>query len=341
MPGENQYLFVSYAREELERVRPLVDAVRKEFASRALPVSVWMDILNLNPGERWEAAILEALEASVGLLFFLSAESVRSDWVRRQLEIADTTSDRLIIPIFLDEPMLVWKDIPEKLITLQTVSFVGRPSPEDTARAAALIAEATEGYLRATPRPRLAVTKAEAPVIAADIARDLRSSVEEQVPEGPPKSVFVVHGHDSAALTQLEEFLDLVGIEALVLSRKDESPQSLFQKFMTIGGGARFAIVLLGADDYGASRQQYDASGVGDRALQFRARQNVVLELGFFYGKLGWENVFVVHKSPDRVFPNFELPSDLGGVVFDSIEDPIWRKKLAGKLSTAGFELRD
>jgi hypothetical protein len=69
-----------------------------------------------------------------------------------------------------------------------------------------------------------------------------------------------------------------VGIESVVLSRQDESPQSLFQKFMTIGARARFAIVLLGADDYGASRRQYDASGVGDRALQFRARQNVVLE---------------------------------------------------------------
>lgn len=45
---------------------------------------------------------------------------------------------------------------------------------------------------------------------------------------------------------------------------------------------------LLCADDYGASRKQYEAPKVGDRALQFRTRQNVILELGFFYGKLGW-----------------------------------------------------
>lgn len=60
-------------------------------------------------------------------------------------------------------------------------------------------------------------------------------------------------------------------------------------------------------------RAQYDLDGVADRALQFRPRQNVVLELGFFYGRLGWENVFVVLKRPDKLFPNFERPSDLDG----------------------------
>jgi predicted nucleotide-binding protein len=126
----------------------------------------------------------------------------------------------------------------------------------------------------------------------------------------------------------------------IVLSRQTEFPQSLFQKFMSVAADARFAVVLLGADDYGASRIQYDAPGVGDRALQFRARQNVILELGFFYGKLGWENVFVVYQGPGRVFPNFERPSDLDGVVFDSVSDVAWREKLAAKLSAAGFKLR-
>ena len=60
---------------------------------------------------------------------------------------------------------------------------------------------------------------------------------------------------------------------------------SLFQKVMLVGSRAKFAVVLLSSDDYGASRRQYDAEGVADRALQFRARQNVVLELGFFYGR--------------------------------------------------------
>ena len=67
----------------------------------------------------------------------------------------------------------------------------------------------------------------------------------------------------------------------MVLSRLDDSPQSLFQKFWFVATQARFAIVLLSPDDYGASRRQYEAVNVAEKALQFRARQNVILELGF------------------------------------------------------------
>jgi hypothetical protein len=96
---------------------------------------------------------------------------------------------------------------------------------------------------------------------------------------------------------------------------------------------------LLTADDRGASREQYDVSDVGERALQFRARQNVILELGFFYGQLGFENVFVIYKKPDLPWPNFERPSDLDGVVFDNLSEPNWKTKLGQRLRNAGFDV--
>lgn len=151
--------------------------------------------------------------------------------------------------------------------------------------------------------------------------------------------MFVVHGHDMDAVAQLDAYLTKVGVEGIVLSRLDDSPQSLFQKFMSVASKARFAIVLMGSDDFGASRRQYEEPGVADRALQFRARQNVILELGFFYGRLGWENVFVVYREPNKVFPNFERPSDLDGVVIDSMSDPSWEEKLGARLESAGFTL--
>lgn len=70
-------------------------------------------------------------------------------------------------------------------------------------------------------------------------------------------------------------------------------------------------------------------------------RQNVILELGFFYAYLGWENVFVLYKSPDKVFPNFERPSDLDGVLFEEVDDSErWKHYLRERLMEAGFQLK-
>ena len=123
-----------------------------------------------------------------------------------------------------------------------------------------------------------------------------------------------------------------IGVKSVILSRVEGPVQSLLQKFFTSAADARFAIVILSADDLGASRIQYEADGVGGLALQFRARQNVILELGFFYGLLGWENVFVLCRPPEKVYPNFERPSDIDGAVFDHMDSTgAWRQSLARK----------
>lgn len=44
--------------------------------------------------------------------------------------------------------------------------------------------------------------------------------------------------------------------------------------------------------------------------LGLRARQNDVLEMGFFFGRLGRERVCVVYES------GVELPSDVGGILY-------------------------
>ena len=86
------------------------------------------------------------------------------------------------------------------------------------------------------------------------------------------------------------------------------------------------------------ARRQFESPGVGERALQFRARQNVILELGFFYGYLGWESVFVLCKDPNQAYPNFERPSDLDGVVFDVVDATgEWKNLLRSRLAEAKF----
>ncbi len=114
----------------------------------------------------------------------------------------------------------------------------------------------------------------------------------------------------------------------------------MIEKFFEVGKAADFAIVLLSGDDMGASRLQYETTNVGERALQYRSRQNVTLELGFFYGKLGWESVFVLEREPPKVFPNFERPSDLNGVLWDRYDKQgKWRTELHSRLVKRGFQI--
>ena len=65
-----------------------------------------------------------------------------------------------------------------------------------------------------------------------------------------------------------------------------------------------------------------------------RARQNVILELGFFMGKLGRQNVCALHKG------SLELPSDYHGVVYVLMDAAGgWRLNLAGELRGMGFNI--
>lgn len=335
-----RYVFVSYAKQDAERVRPVVEAVAEEYRRRGLGVEVWADFTHLTPGERWGAEIERALKDSFGLLIFVSPEAMKHDWVRQELALALSHPDRLIIPVILRGT----PDMPPQLRAQQGIDL-SKPdlTQADIQRAAKRVADATQARLTpAAAPPPAPVTAAATPAIAASIAEEARGAQRQAASAvGPPDSVFVVHGHDLKALAAMEAYLNGVGVRPIVLSKLGGDAQSLLQKFLTTACGARFAIVILSADDMGASREQYEAEGVGVSALQFRARQNVVLELGFFYGLLGWENVFVIQKPPDKVFPNFERPSDIAGAVFESMDAAgNWRASLAGKLGEAGFVLR-
>jgi len=83
-----------------------------------------------------------------------------------------------------------------------------------------------------------------------------------------------------------------------------------------------FAVVLLTPDDVGAKA---DAA-----SLKPRARQNVMLELGYFLGKLKRSRVCALYT------PSVEIPSDYSGVLFIELDAKgAWRTQLAQELSNA------
>lgn len=148
----------------------------------------------------------------------------------------------------------------------------------------------------------------------------------------PASAIFVVHGHDHRRLSAVSQFLAQVtdGHELVVLHEQPNRGQTLIEKFESNAMRAAHAVVLLTADDVGRAATH---SNDEDRP---RGRQNVVLELGFFFGKLGRKHVTVLRD------PGVEEPSDMNGLVYIPLDDgEAWKIALAKELraSRLGIDL--
>jgi predicted nucleotide-binding protein len=91
---------------------------------------------------------------------------------------------------------------------------------------------------------------------------------------------------------------------------------TIIEKFERRANDATFAHVLLTPDDVG------HAKAAGD--LNPRARQNVVLELGYFFGQLGRQNVVVLNAG-------VEQPSDVNGINYIAYPGQNWKYDLQSR----------
>jgi predicted nucleotide-binding protein len=144
--------------------------------------------------------------------------------------------------------------------------------------------------------------------------------------------IFVVHGHDTQALEQLELVLRRLGLNPYILQNNDGESKTLIEALeQQIYKEAAFGIVLLTPDDYGYPKTKTD----GDR--QPRARQNVILELGMVLASLGRERMVLLKKGA------LELPTDVNGVIYLEFNEHV--KEVAVKLATrmkgAGIDIDD
>jgi predicted nucleotide-binding protein len=131
------------------------------------------------------------------------------------------------------------------------------------------------------------------------------------------KKVFLVHGHDNEAKEGAARFLEKLRLQPIILHEQPNSGRTIIEKFETYSGDIAFAVVLLSPDDFGGTA---DAPGTANP----RARQNVIMELGYFMGRLGRFRVCALYKG------GVELPSDYQGVLYIEM-DPAgaWKAKLA------------
>ena len=96
-----------------------------------------------------------------------------------------------------------------------------------------------------------------------------------------------------------------------------------FERHSDVG----FAVVLVTPDDIGAAEQD-------PVKTKKRARQNVILELGYFIGKLGRKRVCSLYVE------GVELPSDIHDVFYIPYDrNGKWRSKLTKEIQGAGIRV--
>lgn len=156
--------------------------------------------------------------------------------------------------------------------------------------------------------------------------------IPEQIPGSSPEQtvvnsneVFIVHGHDRAAKSEVARFVEKLGLKVTILDEQPGGGKTIIEKFEAYASNAGFAIVLLTPDDVGAAKDERDN-------LNPRARQNVIFEMGYFVKGLGRGRVCAM--STEEV----EIPSDLAGVEYIPL-DPHggWEKKLDREMEAAGL----
>jgi predicted nucleotide-binding protein len=140
----------------------------------------------------------------------------------------------------------------------------------------------------------------------------------------PARRVFVVHGHDDGAREAVARFLEKMGFEPVILHERANQGRTVIEK-VEAHSDVGFAVVLLTPDDQGCVK--------GGELLP-RARQNVLLELGYFIGKLTRERVCTLKVG------DLEIPSDWRGVIDEPFDSHgAWKQTLARELQAVGYEI--
>lgn len=134
--------------------------------------------------------------------------------------------------------------------------------------------------------------------------RSLLDQLEAVEMELHPKSinptgrVFVVHGRDLGIRDVVCRHLRGWALTPVVLADTAGSSQAIIE-LVEKHGRVDHAVCLLTADDVG---------GVRDGSLRPRARQNVIWEVGYFFGLLGRDRVSIIADE------ELELPSNILGL---------------------------
>jgi len=338
------------------RSRQIAEALRGWLPQVLQAADPWTSSVDLAAGPKWVRQIEYELRETRAGIVCLTPENLQAPWLLVGTG-ALWARGSVIIPYLLDfapteltGPLARFQAVQAgREGTWQLVQTLNRMLDERSVspqvlteafdRAWPTLESRVEGALETRPtaiskppkKPKSRKIIHSARNLLEEILRQVSAPAQHKVPEGLNRSgdgfVFIVHGHDHGTKEAVARFLQTVGVKAVILHEQPNEGRAVIEKFEA-NSGASYAVVLLTADDRGGPQS------VPYKKQQSRARQNVILELGFFLSKLGRNRVTVLHEA------GVEFPSDYSGVLPIALDGlGAWRFLLARELKAAGFDV--
>jgi len=171
----------------------------------------------------------------------------------------------------------------------------------------------------------------------------------------PSKKIFIVHGRDYKPVEELKAMLLKYGLKPIVLHEQPSGSRTIVEKLEKYSEKVGYAFVILTPDDgsFNLSTLQEIVEKSEAQTLTRKekdklflnlfgsivskvARQNVILEFGFFMGKVGRDHVCCLYKG------DVKLPSDMHGIVYLPFKNSVREAKsdIVKELKAVGYELQ-
>ncbi len=141
------------------------------------------------------------------------------------------------------------------------------------------------------------------------------------------KDIFIVHGHDREMLLDAEKLINNLDLNPKILQDEADKGRTVIEKFED-HSDVDFAIILLSPED------KFYTDLEDPTKIVTRSRQNVILELGYFFSKLGRDHIIVLHRE-DK---SFEFPSDIFGLIYQPYSRG-WENDVVDELQSFGFDI--
>ena len=230
---DRPFVYLSYSRVDRDFVAPIAQEIAN------LGIDVWIDFERLMAGDSWEARIEDALAKTTTLVFFVSHTSMRSDWVRAELAQAVANGAR-VIPVLIDRVPV--DQMPLSLRKIQWLDATAHP-PDTAAKSVA--AEIVRIVSGSTPGIPGSLLKGAARDAARAFAAQSKGEDTRPPRSEAPTSVFVVHGHDEDMLNEVVQYIETLGVKAIVLKNVGGASRSLMADVAQPGRALKTSFVAL------------------------------------------------------------------------------------------------